>query len=183
MGEIKSTLDLVLEKTRHLRLGDEEKREILREDAKKRARGYALKYVEGVWRLSQLLKTLGEEDPDPDVLEETVRTVVEQLRPGDMNIRLLDDLGEWRGDRAQDEIDGIRRELEAFERRERSLSDEIRERVIKELEGKGIYGSAVVPKIQHHAEWIEKNEQMILESNRVLEPLRNELVRRLLSGV
>jgi len=182
MGEIKSTLDLVLEKTRHLRLGNEEKREILREDARKRARGYALKYTEGVWKLTQLLKTL-EEDPDPAVLEETVRTVMESIRPGVLDTRVLDDLCEWSGDRARNEIDRIRVELEAFDRRQRSLNDEIRERVSEDLKRKGIHGSAVVPKIRRHPARIEKNDQLVLESNRILEPLKNELVRRLLKDV
>ena len=179
MSEIKSTLDLVLEKTRHLRAGDEEKREFLKEDARQRARGYAYKYIEGVWKLSQLLKTLEEEDRDPDVLEETARIVVEQIRPGDVNTRLLDDLTEWTGDGGREVIQRIRRELDAFDGRQYSLKDEIRDLVSDDLKRKGIYGSAVVPKIQHHAAWIEKNDRLVLESNRILEPLKDELLRLL----
>jgi len=44
MGEIKSTLDLVMEKTRHLKLSQEEKEEQKQDEIQKRIKGLLLKY-------------------------------------------------------------------------------------------------------------------------------------------
>jgi hypothetical protein len=47
MGEIKSTLDLVMERTRHLSLSAEEKAEQQREDFEKRLQGLLQRYADG----------------------------------------------------------------------------------------------------------------------------------------
>ena len=48
MGEIKSTLDLVLEKTRNLTLSEEEKRDLARDELDKKIRGIACKYLDNL---------------------------------------------------------------------------------------------------------------------------------------
>jgi len=47
MGEIKSTLDLVMERTRHLSLSDEEKTHQHKEDFRKRLQGLLQQYADG----------------------------------------------------------------------------------------------------------------------------------------
>ncbi|WP_319522921.1 hypothetical protein [uncultured Desulfosarcina sp.] len=47
MGEIKSTLDLVMERTRHLSLSDEEKTRQRKEDFQKRLQGLLQRYADG----------------------------------------------------------------------------------------------------------------------------------------
>jgi hypothetical protein len=47
MGEIKSTLDLVMERTRHLSLSDEEKTRQRKEDFRKRLQGLLQRYADG----------------------------------------------------------------------------------------------------------------------------------------
>jgi hypothetical protein len=66
MGEIKSTLDLVLEKTRHLTLSDEEKRQQKQKELRSRVTGLLQRYQDGNLdiqkvgeELDQLLQTEG----------------------------------------------------------------------------------------------------------------------------
>ncbi len=47
MAEIKSTLDLVMEKTRNLRFSSQEKREIQMEEARRAFNGLLQKYLDG----------------------------------------------------------------------------------------------------------------------------------------
>jgi hypothetical protein len=47
MGEIKSTMDLVMERTRHLSLSDEEKTHQRKEDFQKRLQGLLQRYADG----------------------------------------------------------------------------------------------------------------------------------------
>ncbi len=54
MGEIKSTLDLVMEKTRHLSLSEKEKQEQQRRELSKMARGLVSKVIDGKTTVDQL---------------------------------------------------------------------------------------------------------------------------------
>ena len=54
MGEIKSTLDLVLEKTKHLSLSSEEKQAQAQKDVGNRIKGILQKYQDGLLSLEQL---------------------------------------------------------------------------------------------------------------------------------
>jgi hypothetical protein len=54
MGEIKSTLDLVLEKTRHLSQTSEEKQAQTLKNSENRINGLLQKYVDGLFSLEQL---------------------------------------------------------------------------------------------------------------------------------
>ena len=54
MGEIKSTLDLVLEKTRHLSQSLEEKQAQTLKDTENRINGLLQKYLDGMYSLEQL---------------------------------------------------------------------------------------------------------------------------------
>ena len=54
MGEIKSTLDLVMEKTKHLSLSDEEKQNQKQIEVKKRINGLLQKYRDQVLSMEQL---------------------------------------------------------------------------------------------------------------------------------
>jgi len=58
MAEIKSTLDLVLERTRHLTLSAVEKGEIEVREALKKVSGYLSRYRDGVLSLEALLKEM-----------------------------------------------------------------------------------------------------------------------------
>ena len=56
MGEIKSTLDLVMEKTRHLTLSREEKEEQKRVEVNKRLKGLVQKYQDNLLKKDRLEK-------------------------------------------------------------------------------------------------------------------------------
>ena len=58
MGEIKSTLDLVLEKTRNLTLSEEEKRDLAQGELDKKIRGIAGKYLDNLLPLNRLKEEL-----------------------------------------------------------------------------------------------------------------------------
>lgn len=58
MGEIKSTLDLVLEKTKHLTLTPEEKEQQKRDEARKKIKGQVQKYIDGGLNLAKFADEL-----------------------------------------------------------------------------------------------------------------------------
>ena len=58
MGEIKSTLDLVMEKTRHLTLSQEEKEDQKRIEVNKKLQGLLQKYQDNLLKKENLKKEL-----------------------------------------------------------------------------------------------------------------------------
>jgi len=59
MGEIKSTLDLVLERTRHLSLSPEERAQQQRDELEKRLQGLLQQYEDGAFAVDVLVKRIG----------------------------------------------------------------------------------------------------------------------------
>lgn len=55
MGEIKSTLDLVLEKTKNLTLSSEEKKQQTKQEIENRIKGMVQKYQDGLYSKSELM--------------------------------------------------------------------------------------------------------------------------------
>ncbi len=99
MAEIKSTLDLVLEKTRHLSLSSREKREIAEQELEKRINGLLQKYQDGILTLAELeteYMSIAEKDKqtaDRVLIEE----IVGRLDPRENNAPLFEALARLGG--------------------------------------------------------------------------------------
>jgi len=63
LTEIRNTIDLMMERTRGMRLSEEEKHRIQREELEKKARGYALKLMDPSGPNQAALANLIEETP------------------------------------------------------------------------------------------------------------------------
>lgn len=91
MGEIKSTLDLVMERTRHLTLTEAEKREQALSEFKKNLSGLLMKFQDGLLSLDQVheeLKTLQQKAGFTDA-KIVVAEVLKRLDLDQDNERLL----------------------------------------------------------------------------------------------
>lgn len=144
MGEIKSTLDLVMERTRHLSLSEEEKERQRREDFEKRFQGLLQQYADEnrsvdhlVERLAALQQEMKLSDP-----QSTAAIVIGRIDPDRENrpwLALLERL-------APEALPSLQDLLETHERQESQCLQKGREAVAARLaEDYGIRGSAVVP--------------------------------------
>lgn len=82
MAEIKSTLDLVMERTRSLRFTDEEKKSLQIEDVKKLLNGLVQKYLDGLLKLDDIrleMKKLQEKNPDIHVKSHLCELILEKI--------------------------------------------------------------------------------------------------------
>jgi hypothetical protein len=144
MGEIKSTLDLVLERTRHLSLSDEEKARQQKADFDKRLQGLLQQYADGVLsvdalqdRTASLRAELGVKDRG--VLE---AAIVGRIDPDRDNRRWLELVGA--------SAPALRRPLEDiladFSHRKGETLHKSQDRLRESLASRhGIAGPAVVP--------------------------------------
>ena len=90
MGEIKSTLDIIMEKTKNLTLTPEEKEVLRREDWLKKTRGRIQKFLDGAIDLKRLKEETRTEERPPGAEGVLKEELVGELNPqGDNESRFL----------------------------------------------------------------------------------------------
>ena len=153
MGEIKSTIDLVMEKTRHLKLSQEEKDEQKQGELQKRIKGLISKYQDKLINKQQLKN-------DVEDLRSSHRKTADQV----LRSEILDgiDLDKDNTSRLEllKEICGV--DVKGLERLLEQFQDSIQESTtnkIKQLKEdlsrtRRISGSAVLPNLEADAEWL-----------------------------
>ncbi|MDQ7782359.1 MAG: hypothetical protein RDU20_05760 [Desulfomonilaceae bacterium] len=150
MGEILSTMDLIMERTRGMALSDEEKEDLRKEDFRKRARGLRVKLMEDPAGCDQILRSVQEESEEDRALlgaylwEELVR----EMPSGARGVKHLDLLAKM--PQAEPTKPILREAREAFKNAAKAGSKDTKKillRETKKLASWGISGSAVMPKL------------------------------------
>jgi len=151
MAEIKSTLDIIMEKTKGLTMTDEEKRELKRKEMAGNFKGLVQKFLDAFMDTEDLkieLADLGK--GHEDMLREIImREIAGRVQPEEDNEPFMKILEKTTGINI-----GPIRDLLADS--ERKLEKERATRVkslMKRLKKKGISGSAVVPNLDADSQW------------------------------
>ena len=142
MAEIKSTLDIILEKTKHLSLSEEEKEQQLQTDARQKLKGVVQKYLDHALRLEtvgQELRRL-EKEHNRQLTNLLLEEILERLWEDRMLLELLE---------AFFDAGGIRSLCEDYEEKLARLAEKRMGELKEALKQKsGISGSAVKPVLQ-----------------------------------
>ena len=162
MGEIKSTLDIIMEKTRGMTLTDEEKMEIRKREVEGKVQGLVQKLVDGVLDVSRLQAELAALEGEKRLLAEGIlrREVIERMDPLLDNSLLLEVIRDVLGvDPAP-----LAQLLSDF-RETLALEASHRESLLREeLQERGISGDAVRPNLRADPEWgsylLKKTEEL-----------------------
>lgn len=157
MGEIRSTIDIMMERTRGMTLSSREREEFRRDEFVKRAKGIRLKLLEEAERFDDVLSALDSEPPDDrDFLQEVLWQIMIEMLPttGEELLRSLAVMEKL----PQGQSKGrILREIHSCFKNAVKRQAEDRKRVVakekKKLAALGISGSAVVPKIPSQQGW------------------------------
>ncbi len=149
MAEIKSTLDLVMEKTKHLKMSQAEKRALDVKETLKKVPGLVQKYVDGAMKDREFQKEVsGYYETDRDaVLKELNKQLARSFsfEDRDKDLRIIEAMRKLNPDR--DEIvDELQNCIEKFHKVREELIEAKTSHFLKELEERGIRGSAIVPK-------------------------------------
>lgn len=153
MGEIKSTLDLVMEKTRHLTLSQEEKEAQNRIEVNKRLQGLLQKYQDNLLRKENLNKELDNLKIayNLNVDEMLADLLLNSLKIGRDNTVFLELLNEIFGLN----LSGIETIFQNFKATVKSASKKRVDQIKTDLSVKRfISGSAVVPNLESDREWL-----------------------------
>lgn len=155
MGEIKSTLDLVMEKTRNLTLSNEEKAEQKYDEIYKQVKGFLLKYQDKIINKDQLRKAIEALRKNHGSMADDIllRELLDMLKLNLDNDSHLDLLHEFCGSDIH-ELKSIFKEYKEL----MLVSGQKRIRLLKEdLTSKAsISGSAVLPNLEADNVWLSE---------------------------
>jgi|YNPNPStandDraft_1061719.scaffolds.fasta_scaffold02215_9 hypothetical protein len=178
MGEIKSTIELVMERTKGMTLSGEEKKHLEEEREARMAQGLAVRYLQGEVALDELIKKA--QGSSPPFARTILNAMVEALRPGsDEFAKAVDALERLKGGELQAPLRRAR-DLslqfgQALQKRRRKLKAELWE----ELAQRGVKGSAVEPNVEASPRWT----QAVGELQREFEPRLQEIRQSLLAKI
>ena len=158
MGEIKSTLEIIMEKTKDLTLTEEEKEEIKQKDMAGKIKGIIQKYLDGILDLNRLMIEIAalEEDNRDMVSRVVIDELLQKIGPEADNTLVLQVLD------TREEIDTapIKDMLEGFQKRLAEEKAVLEEGLMKSLKDKGISGSSVIPNINADPVWMDNIAEM-----------------------
>ena len=179
MGEIKSTLELVMEKTKGLTLSEKEKRQRKRQEKNDLLRGLLQKYQDRRLNLDQLRKEFeklkrGIEGMDGLMLLQTFS----RIQPGEDNSPLISVLR----DIFQLNVARLESTLERYENSIRKAAEYRTAEIRKDLSQiQLIQGSAVVPNLEVDRDWSDIKEAIRSEYADILDREKDALKNRVSS--
>ncbi len=170
MAEIKSTLDLIMEKTKHLTLTEEEKKALHSQEVRGKVRGWVQKCLDGTLDRARLQAEMEREGAgEPELRSELLRELSGRIDPEGENEILFQLLEEV----LHRDTAPLREILERFQA---ELAERIGVKtagIKSELEEqREISGSAVIPNLDRDPRWKEEREQLI---NSCLREIRSTL--------
>ena len=164
MSEIKSTLDLIMEKTRHLTMNQEEMKSVKKQELVKKIRGITSRFLSGerdAAYLDHQIRLLPEEEQS-QARETCKNQFMEDLHPLEDNQRILAGVetlfGKEERDRWERTIDNLRAPLTAESERVH-LEAESHFREI--LAAEGLQGPAVLPRVEKSPLVQEEKERLL----------------------
>ena len=162
MGEIKSTLDLAMERTKKISISQEEREEIKRKEILQKVTGLSNRYREGRLSLNEIQKEIERMDEKTErlVKEALLSQWIDALSLGDEDERLLKGVEALKNR----DVDEVRKKLHRliieYQREKEKVKQEAKTQSIKALRREGISGSAVEPNIEGSELWEDELERV-----------------------
>jgi hypothetical protein len=152
MAEIKSTLDIILEKAEKYTVTEEEKSAFRRRELESRVKGLVQKYVDGLLDLERLKEEVAAFDAkaQESAFELIRREALERIQPGEADRALLDILSMVGVNTGL-----VNKLLQDYEKTIGKEKKKGRSHALEELRKRGISGSAVIPNLDADEGWLK----------------------------
>ena len=151
MGEIRSTLDIIMEKAKDVKVTDEEKKAFMKREVEGKVRGLLQKYLDGVLkreRLKSEIEALGENRLE--IARSTLKKeCLDRIDPEGDNDRVFEILEDVMGL----DTKAIHDLLSTYQQDQEETRNKREAALRKRLEDQGISGTAVVPNLDADPEW------------------------------
>jgi len=156
MGEIKSAVELAMEKTKGMHLSHEEKEKLKEEELHSKAQGLVNRFLEVDFHLKEVEKDLAKYDPGQrERMEKLMLHYLGETIQLDRDNDLIFQGIEAFEKKSQNTIKKIRDLIEGYRQRQEKEYKQAEKVLLKKLERQGISGSAVQPRIEGSQEWQE----------------------------
>lgn len=151
MAEIKSTLDIIMEKTKGMTMTDEEKREFKRKEMAGKVKGLFQKFLDNIIDLDRFkIEAAAVGEGHEDLLSRVcMQETIERIEPEGDNEPILEILESTTGM----DTGPIRKTLKDFERNLENERAAHEQAILKRLEKNGISGSAIIPNLNADSQW------------------------------
>jgi len=177
MGEIKSTLELAMERTKKFVLSDHEKEELKQKEVMQKASSLFHRYRDGHLSLNEVLKQIEKMD------EKTAAAVKQSLLSQWIDALSLNDDDEktLKGIESlkQQGIDEIKEKfhhlLSQYQEEKEKVKEKMRGQLSDALKREEIYGSAVEPNLEKSDLWNKESEKLDLSYKAKLEEIKRKL--------
>lgn len=158
MGEIKSTMDLVMERTRHMVLTDEEKKAQRRSEFLRKLRGVLQKYQDQALSMEETVDAIrgAMQGHEGDLIGPVADEIIARIDPEGDNDALLDLLLNVDPDRGRAAESLLKDHAETMARLAETRTREMRNRL---KDAHAIAGAAVVPNLSADPAWRAAVEQ------------------------
>lgn len=160
MAEIKSTIDLIMERTKNLSASQEEREAYQRREREKQIRGLVQRLLDYSLTLDDVKDELAREKKnsrEADVMAFLKEALAGHVDPEADNERLFRIVNELVGTPEE----RLRETLAAFREEVASWKADLSERRKKDLESKEITGSAVLPNLEADPLWKIRREETL----------------------
>jgi predicted metal-dependent hydrolase len=155
VGEIKSTLDLIMEKTRHLSMSPEEKEENRRQEWLKKARGWIQKFLDDLVDMDRVKSEFRNQELPSGWEKFLKKELIDGLEPeadNEKRFQLLKELLGIPPDGFINILEGHRQRLAREKEKRMALMK-------SQLSNRGISGTAVIPNPEVDPAWKKFYEQ------------------------
>lgn len=154
MAEIKSAIELAMERTKNLVMDEKEKEAFARRETEERARAIVRRYLEGIIDrdtfLSEYAGIKAGKAEKRSVLLDVVLEEFEVSAGNDRLFEIMEFVDEEAGGRFGDEVKNLKRE---FRKEMENRAGGVKTRIKERLETIGVRGSSVEPNVTEWEEW------------------------------
>jgi hypothetical protein len=177
MGEIKSTLELAMERTKKFAISEKEKEEMKQKEILQKATSLFHRYREGHVPLNEILKEIGrmEKKTANTVKESLLSQWIDALSLDDDDERIFKGIESLKGrsiDRVKQKFHSL---LSQYQEEKERVKEKVRVQLAETLRKDGIYGSTVEPKIEGGELWKKEIEKLSHSYRVKLEEIKEQL--------
>jgi hypothetical protein len=177
MAEIKSTLELALERTKKIAISEKEKEEIRQKKLMEKAQGLFHRYREGHAPLSELQKEIErmDEKTSAAVRDFLLSQWIDALSLKAEDERLIKGIQWLKNGRLEGTPQGFRQLSSQYRQEMEKIRQETRTQLVEALKSDGITGSAIEPNVEGDLLWKEAVEKLDHLYGGKLEEIRKHL--------
>lgn len=177
MAEIKSTLELALERTKRFEISKKEREEIKQRELLKKMDSIFNRYKEGSLPLSDFLKEIErtEEETRNKLKENLINQLIEALSLKEEGERILKGIEALKEKDIEEIKEKFHLLISKYQRERNKVFWELKSQLKEELKRGGIWGSAVEPNVEGSNRWDKASAEIDKNYSERLKEIKEEL--------